>query len=34
MSVEPEEHLTWSAMSCCNQLPFICFEPGNDIPFP
>ncbi|XP_064169094.1 IgGFc-binding protein-like [Anguilla rostrata] len=28
------ERLTWSAVSCCDQLPFICFEPGPEIPFP
>ncbi|KAJ8252208.1 hypothetical protein COCON_G00215200 [Conger conger] len=33
-SLEPVKSLTWSAMSCCNQLPFICFMPGADMPFP
>ncbi|XP_064169278.1 IgGFc-binding protein-like [Anguilla rostrata] len=28
------ENLTCSAVSCCDQLPCICFEPGREVPFP
>ncbi|KAI1885641.1 hypothetical protein AGOR_G00205920 [Albula goreensis] len=34
MSLEPKTILAWSATSCCDQLPFICFKQGTEMPFP
>ncbi|KAJ8290824.1 hypothetical protein GJAV_G00018000 [Gymnothorax javanicus] len=34
MSLAPAKQLTWSAENCCKQMPFVCFERGNEISFP
>ncbi|KAG7469860.1 hypothetical protein MATL_G00133200 [Megalops atlanticus] len=34
MLLEPERNFIWTAKSCCQTLPFICFQSGSEVPFP